>query len=319
MSNPSRRLSVAGCFVCSLALGVAVDTAVGDGSPTGEELVAAAVRAMGGAGAVAALDSLDVSAECEGPEGPYTSGVQWRRGGATTWRRSGEAGQSVFIALGERAWRLDPEAEGGRAELPEGFAAMVHGHAFHPTVLELDRRFRDHRAAGTGAGGCLRVEMRDGEGRPASVCLDAETMLPRVFTFTPAAGEMIELRLASWRRIGELLYFNAFDLRQGESRYRWVYSTIRPNAAEAGPPAGAAGAWKPGARISMSFKDADLADVLRSFARMGGFNLVLDPSVKGSVTVELRDVPWEQALETILKTHGLAAEVDGATWRLRPR
>ena len=302
-----------------LAFGMAGAKAAEDGSPSGTELVAAAVRAMGGAEAVAALGSLDVHAECEGPNGAYTSAVHWRRGGATTWRRSDETGQSVFIAVGDRAWRLDAEAESGRAELPEGMAAVVHGHAFHPTVLELDKRFRDHRAAGAGAGGCLRVEMVDAAERPAAVCLDRETMLPTLFSFTPAAGGAIELRLAGWRRVDDLLYFTSFRLRQGEDVYRWVYSTIRPNATGSGPPAGAAGAWKPGARISMSFKDADLADVLRSFARMGGFNLVLDPSVKGSVTVELRDVPWEQALETILKSHGLAAEVDGGAWRVTRR
>ncbi len=59
--------------------------------------------------------------------------------------------------------------------------------------------------------------------------------------------------------------------------------------------------------------------MLRSFAQLAGFNLVLDPAVRGAVTVELQDVPWEQALEVILKTHGLAAEVDGATRTIRHR
>ena len=60
-----------------------------------------------------------------------------------------------------------------------------------------------------------------------------------------------------------------------------------------------------------------LAEVLRSFACLAGFNLVLDPSVRGRVTVELQDVAWERALEVILQTHGLAVEVDGATRRVR--
>jgi type II secretory pathway component GspD/PulD (secretin) len=68
--------------------------------------------------------------------------------------------------------------------------------------------------------------------------------------------------------------------------------------------------WK-GERIDLSLRDADLVEVLRSFAKLGRFNLVLDPAVKGRVTVELRDVPWDAALAVILRTHGLAAEVDG--------
>ena len=71
-----------------------------------------------------------------------------------------------------------------------------------------------------------------------------------------------------------------------------------------------------GARISLSTKDADLVEVLRAFARLAGVSLVLDPSVRGQLTVELVDVPWEDALKVILATHGLGAELDGRAWRI---
>lgn len=61
----------------------------------------------------------------------------------------------------------------------------------------------------------------------------------------------------------------------------------------------------------MSLRDADLVEVLRSFAKIGNFNLILDPAVRGKVTVELRDVPWDQALEQILKVQGLGIDVIG--------
>lgn len=67
---------------------------------------------------------------------------------------------------------------------------------------------------------------------------------------------------------------------------------------------------RPAVHIDLSLRDADLVEVLRSFARLGGFDLVVDPRVKGTVTVELHDVPWDRALAVILRTHGLAAEVD---------
>jgi type IV pilus assembly protein PilQ len=66
-----------------------------------------------------------------------------------------------------------------------------------------------------------------------------------------------------------------------------------------------------GERIDLSLRDADLVEVLRSFAKLGKFNLVVDPAVQGKVTVELEDVPWDAAMAVILRTHGLAAEVDG--------
>jgi type IV pilus assembly protein PilQ len=74
--------------------------------------------------------------------------------------------------------------------------------------------------------------------------------------------------------------------------------------------------WR-GAPIDLSLKDADLREVLRSFAKLARMNLVLHPTVKGKVTVELQNVPWDQALHVILKTHGLAAEVDGTIWSVR--
>ena len=78
------------------------------------------------------------------------------------------------------------------------------------------------------------------------------------------------------------------------------------------------GQWK-GFPISLSLRDAPLTEVLRAFAQIAGFNLVLDPRIpQGTVTVELKDVPWDQALSVILKTHGLAAEVDGRLWRVAP-
>jgi|GEM_PF-4116026 len=82
-------------------------------------------------------------------------------------------------------------------------------------------------------------------------------------------------------------------------------------------PAGT-GRWK-GFVISLSLRDAPLPEVLRVFARLASFNLVLAPGVQGSVTAELKDVPWDQALDAILKTNGLAAEVDGRLWQVAPR
>lgn len=75
---------------------------------------------------------------------------------------------------------------------------------------------------------------------------------------------------------------------------------------------------RPPETISLSLRDADLVEVLRSFARLGGFDLVVDPAVAGTVTVELRDVRWQLALAVILRTHGLAAEVDGRIVAIRP-
>lgn len=60
-----------------------------------------------------------------------------------------------------------------------------------------------------------------------------------------------------------------------------------------------------GEPISLDLKDADIRDVLLTFAKLTKMNMVIDPEVRGTVTVRLEDVPWDQALEVILKVNGL--------------
>jgi type IV pilus assembly protein PilQ len=73
-----------------------------------------------------------------------------------------------------------------------------------------------------------------------------------------------------------------------------------------------------GEPIDMSLKEADVVETLRSFAQISGLNIVVQPQVQGRVTVELHDVPWDQALEQILKINNLGYEVEGNIMRIAP-
>jgi len=57
--------------------------------------------------------------------------------------------------------------------------------------------------------------------------------------------------------------------------------------------------------VNMEFKDADVLSVIRLLAKQSGENMVCDPSVKGTITMALKDVPFETALMLIVKTSGL--------------
>jgi type IV pilus assembly protein PilQ len=76
------------------------------------------------------------------------------------------------------------------------------------------------------------------------------------------------------------------------------------------------GSLSAGEPISLDLKDADLKDVLRTFAELARLNIVIDPEVKGSVTVRLRDVPWDQALDVILQVNGLGYVLEGNVLRV---
>lgn len=71
-----------------------------------------------------------------------------------------------------------------------------------------------------------------------------------------------------------------------------------------------------GEPISLDLKDADLKDVLRTFAELTKINIAIDPEVRGSVTVRLNEVPWDQALELILQMNGLGYVVEGRILRV---
>ena len=73
-----------------------------------------------------------------------------------------------------------------------------------------------------------------------------------------------------------------------------------------------------GSPVSLDFQQADLRAVLRVFAEISGLNIVIDPAVKGTVDVALRDVPWDQALDIILRSNKLGYMVDGTVVRIAP-
>src|SRR5439155_10492128 len=66
-----------------------------------------------------------------------------------------------------------------------------------------------------------------------------------------------------------------------------------------------------GMPVSLDFQQADLRSVLRVFAEISGLNIVIDPAVQGTVDVALKDVPWDQALDIILRANKLGYILDG--------
>jgi len=93
---------------------------------------------------------------------------------------------------------------------------------------------------------------------------------------------------------------------------------VRTGIGMAGQQSATAGQEYTGDPISMYFQGSDLRAVLRVFAsdEVSGLNIVIDPSVQGEVNVDLTDVPWDQAFDIILRTNGLAYEVDGTVVRI---
>lgn len=73
-----------------------------------------------------------------------------------------------------------------------------------------------------------------------------------------------------------------------------------------------------GEKISFEFTDADLQAVFFLLADISGENIVLDPSVRGKISIKLTDVPWDQALDIILRNFNLGRVRENNVIRIAP-
>ncbi len=95
-----------------------------------------------------------------------------------------------------------------------------------------------------------------------------------------------------------------------------------PSAAQGAPPAtpvGPSEVSKPeytGEPISLNLKDVDLKDFFRLIHEISGLNIIIDPNVSGTVTMVLDSVPWDQALDIVLKDNGLGKVLEGNVLRI---
>ena len=78
----------------------------------------------------------------------------------------------------------------------------------------------------------------------------------------------------------------------------------------------ASGAKYTGEPISVNLKDVDLKDFFRLIHEISGLNVVLDPQIHGNLTIVLDDVPWDQALDIVLKNNDLSRQLDGNVLRI---
>jgi type IV pilus assembly protein PilQ len=71
-----------------------------------------------------------------------------------------------------------------------------------------------------------------------------------------------------------------------------------------------------GERISLNLKDVDIKDFFRLIHEISGLNVIVDPNVSGTLTLALDDVPWDQALDIVLRNSSLDKALDGNVLRI---
>jgi len=121
-------------------------------------------------------------------------------------------------------------------------------------------------------------------------------------------GDTIEIALTSPYTVEEVSKAEAVKEQQ---------SVQESKASKTGPEELVQGKYT-GTRISLDFQDADIVPIFRLLADVSGYNVVIDPGVKGKITMKLINVPWDQALDLILKTFNLDKEIEGNIIRIAP-
>jgi type IV pilus assembly protein PilQ len=109
--------------------------------------------------------------------------------------------------------------------------------------------------------------------------------------------------------------------RQAVQQANTAATTLASAAAQAATatPAPAAVGKYTGEPISVNLKDVDLRDFFRLIHEISGLNVVLDPAVKGSLTIVLDEVPWDQALDIVLQNNSLDKQLNGNVLRIATR
>jgi type IV pilus assembly protein PilQ len=127
---------------------------------------------------------------------------------------------------------------------------------------------------------------------------------------------MRPIRKAAVSAAAGIVLFLAFSSPANAGRAPEKKAPRKPVAkAEQARPTDPDSPWQ-GEPISLDLKDADLKDVLRTFAELTKINIAIDPEVKGSVTVRFNDVPWDQALDVVLRMNGLGYVLEGRILRV---
>ncbi len=108
-------------------------------------------------------------------------------------------------------------------------------------------------------------------------------------------------------------------VQQANTAATAMATSVATQATQAPAAAAPAAGKYTGEPISVNLKDVDLKDFFRLIHEISGLNVVLDPAVKGSLTIVLDEVPWDQALDIVMQNNSLDKQLNGNVLRIATR
>ena len=146
---------------------------------------------------------------------------------------------------------------------------------------------------------------------PATPPAETGQALPR----QPSAAEIAAMPLPDWLTQQRIALASPGPAAQNLAPTQ-VQQPQAPNPTPASAPAQQPAGKYSGEPISVNLKDVDLKDFFRLIHEISGLNVVVDPAVRGSLTLVLDDVPWDQALDIVMRNNNLDKQLEGNVLRV---
>ena len=201
-----------------------------------------------------------------------------------------------------------------RAVLELGDATVYHVERSGPAGRDLDVVFE----GGAAAGDRVLLAPADGQPAPPEAPITMAEAMRNVATITPAdtapPEPMSALKVAPAAKPAPA----SASVPAAKAASGSVPVPAAPKVTATPLQQAASGDQKrfTGHPVSLDFQGADLRAVLRGFSEISGLNMVIDPDVQGTVDIILNEVPWDQALDVILRGNQLDYTVDGTIVRI---
>lgn len=223
-----------------------------------------------------------------------------------TSRVLGDRLRITFAADASRSSNASPRVASAGLETDEG-----------PQIENID-----FRRGPDGAGRLIVTFDREGveanvrEGGPDQVMVDLRDVaipdsLNQVYDVTDFATPITRITPRASQGNTQLAVATQGAYAMISSQSGRVLSVEVQPASQESQPSEATGERFTGERLSLNFQDIEVRSVLATLAQFTGLNLVASDSVTGRVTLNLNDVPWDQALALILQSQGLSSREQG--------
>jgi type IV pilus assembly protein PilQ len=198
-----------------------------------------------------------------------------------------------------------------------GMSPAVEPSPSHPSAAVSDLALAPKPAPASAPKAVATVAQRN----PSGIEVEEAPPAPMAAAAPPAAGRTVPKSMApSSGKAGKSDAKSSVKIQPSASKEVPASGTTTPSPLDSFQPQsmGVGEKTYTGEPIDLKVTNADVTEVLRTFAQISGLNIIVQPGVAGVVTAELDNVPWDQALEQVLKINGLSYELDGNVMRIAP-